>query len=170
MKHSLLFLSAAAVLSMSVAASPVRAAEMTVREKSCQHDSGTNTLTYDCAFKVDNYTLSSPVTFKIAYSCTGTCGPVLSFGTRGSGFSPTGVLGRLVGGKRVPGGIEVTFVFDSLQRSGTGNMTGHSKEGPGNRTGHDGIGWAHFSMNLSMDDGHGNMQTVPCDVDVKVKE
>ncbi len=169
MKRPLLLVSALAILFLCFAVSPLQA-ETTMRDRDCSHSSGSNTLKYDCGFQVKNYTVGTPVTFKVEFTCDGICGPVLSFGTRGTGFSPNGVSGRLVGGKRMENGVEVTFVFDSLQRQGTGKMAGHSKSGPGNRTGQDGNGWAHFTMNVAMDDGHDNMQSVPCDVDVHVKE
>ncbi len=169
MKRPLLFVPALAILFLCFAATPL-SAEATMRDRDCNHSSGSNTLTYDCGFQVRNYTVGTPVTFKVEFTCDGVCGPVLSFGTRGTGFSPNGVTGRLVGGKRMGDGVEVTFVFDSLKVQGTGKMVGHSKSGPGKRTGQDGNGWAHFTMNVAMDDGHGNMQSVPCDVDVHVKE
>lgn len=168
MKRSVIFVSAFALVFLGFAVSPAAAAP-NVRSRECTHASGSNTMTYDCGFQVKNYELGTPVTFKVEFECSGDCGPVLSFGTRGTGFSPN-VSGRLVGGKRMDNGVEVTFVFDSLTRTGHGNMAGHAKDGPGKRMGHDGTGWARFSMNVSMDDGSGNMRSVPCDVDVHVKK
>lgn len=141
-------------------------AETTVKERSCQHTFGSNVMTYDCAFQVKGYELGEPVTFDVAYACTGQCGPVLSFGISATGFSGNGVTGRLVGGARTDHGLQVSFVFDSLQRSGPGNKTGHDGSGPGRHLGHDGVAWAHFTMNVGMDDGAGNSKIVPCSVDV----
>jgi len=168
MKRPLLFVSALAILFLCFAAAPL-SAETAMRESSCGHTSGSNTMTYDCKFQMRGYKVGTPVTFMVNFECDGTCGPVLSFGTRGTGFSPRTVTGRLVGGKRMDNGVEVTFVFDSLQRESTSKRA-KSTSGSGNRTGQDGNGWAHFTMNVSMDDGNGNMQSVPCDVDVHVKE
>ncbi len=137
--------SAAVILVMLVVASPA-SAQAVVRESSCTEVSGTNSMSYDCGFNVKDYTVGTPVTFTINYSCTGGCGPVLSFGLRNSGFTPPGVAGHLVGGKRIPGGVELTFVFDSLKKDRVGN--------------------AHFNLNVNMDDGSGNWSAMPCKVDV----
>ncbi|MEK7799997.1 MAG: hypothetical protein AAB297_09240, partial [Acidobacteriota bacterium] len=76
--------------------------------------------------------------------------PVLSFGLRNNGFSPPGVSGHLVGGKRIPGGVELTFVFDSLKKDHVGN--------------------AHFNLNINMDDGSGNWSATPCKVNVHLMD
>jgi hypothetical protein len=141
--------SAAIILAMLVVASPA-SAQTVVRESACTEVHGSNTMTYDCGYNVKNYAVGTPVTFTINYSCTGGCGPVLSFGLRNNGFSPPGVSGHLVGGKRIPGGVELTFVFDSLKNNHVGN--------------------AHFNLNINMDDGSGNWSATPCKVNVHLMD
>jgi len=141
--------SAAVILTMLAIASPA-SAQAVVRELTCTEVHGSNQMNYDCGFNVKNYTVGTPVTFTINYSCTGGCGPVVSFGLRGSGFTPPGTSGHMVGGKRIPNGVELTFVFDSLKN-------GH-------------IGNAHFNLNLNMDDGSGNWSAVPCKVNVHLMD
>lgn len=151
MKRALSYGLMAAVLAV-FAAAPA-AAQAVVKESTCTHVRGTNRMTYDCKFQVKNYVPGTPVTFAMTYGCSGSCGPVMSFGLRGRGFSPSGVSGHLVGGRRLDNGIELTFVFDSLK------SMGNQKNGS-----------ALFNMNVSMDDGSGNMAPEPCDVDVHLKE
>ncbi len=137
--------SVAAILVMLAVASPA-SAQAVVRELTCTEVNGSNQMTYDCGFNVKDYVVGTPVTLGINYSCTGGCGPVVSFGLRGSGFTPPGTSGHMVGGKRIPNGVELTFVFDSLKNGHVGN--------------------AHFNLNLNMDDGSGNWSAVPCKVNV----
>ena len=141
--------SAAVILTMLAVASPA-SAQAVVRELTCTEVYGSNSMTYDCGFNVKDYVVGTPVKFIINYSCTGGCGPVVSFGLRGSGFTPPGTSGHMVGGKRIPNGVELTFVFDSLKN-------GH-------------IGNAHFNLNLNMDDGSGNWSAVPCKVNVHLMD
>jgi len=141
--------SAAVILTMLAIASPA-SAQAVVRELTCTEVYGSNSMTYDCGFNVKDYVVGTPVKFIINYSCTGGCGPVVSFGLRGSGFTPPGTSGHMVGGKRIPNGVELTFVFDSLKN-------GH-------------IGNAHFNLNLNMDDGSGNWSAVPCKVNVHLMD
>ena len=141
--------SAAVILAMLVVASPA-SAQAVVRESGCTEVSGTNSMSYDCGFNVKDYTVGTPVTFTINYGCTSGCGPVLSFGLRNVGFTPPGVAGHLVGGKRIPGGVELTFVFDSLKNGHVGN--------------------AHFNMNVNMDDGSGNWSAKSCKVNVHLMD
>ena len=151
MKRALLCGAMAAVLALFVGVSPA-AAQAVVKESSCTHQHGSNTITYDCGFNVKDYTVGTPVTFTVNYACSGNCGAVTSFGLRNSGFTPGGVSGHLVGGKRVTGGMQLTFVFDSLKKTGSGA-----------------VGNAHFKMNLNADTGDG-MELVPCTVDVHLDE
>jgi hypothetical protein len=152
MKRALLFGLMAAALVVFVAATPA-SAETVVRESTCSYTHGSNSLTYDCSFNASNYEVGTPVTFTVNYSCSGPCGPVTSFGLRESGFTPDGVSGRLVGAKRMSNAVELTFVFDSLKKTGKTS-----------------VGNAHFKLNLSMDDGTGSWSTVPCDVDVHLRQ
>lgn len=135
---------AAIVLATFAVAKPA-SAQSVVRESQCQAASGDNRMTYDCNFNVKNYVMGTPVTFSMTYACTGNCGPVTSFGMRGPGFSPPGVTGHVISGKRVDNGVELTFVFDAT-KNGTGN--------------------GHFNMNVAMDDGTGNWTSYPCKVNV----
>lgn len=137
--------SAAVILTMLAIASPA-SAQAVVRELTCTEVHGSNQMNYDCGFNVKDYVVGTPVKFIINYSCTGGCGPVVSFGLRNNGFSPPGTSGHMVGGKRIPNGVELTFVFDSLKNGHVGN--------------------AHFNLNLNMDDGSGNWTAVPCKVNV----
>jgi hypothetical protein len=151
MKCFSVVLGAAVLLVAGFAASPA-SAQVVMHESSCTDVVGSNSLTHDCGFNVKNYVVGSPVTFTVNYACTGSCGPVLSFGLRDAGFTPEGVSGHLVGGRRVAGGLELTFVFDALKKTGGGA-----------------VGNAHFSMNLMVDDGQGTRQVLPCGVDVHLK-
>ena len=150
MKAKQMVFAAAVLVVAGLLAAPASA--QAVKEKSCQHVSGSNSMDYDCGFRIKDYVVGTPVTFKIDYACTGSCGPVLSFGLGESGFAPEGVAGHMVGGRRLPTGLELTFVFDSLRKTGNHAM-----------------GSAHFVMNVMMDDGAGNRQAMPCPVDVHLK-
>ena len=147
MKRALLGM--AAILVMLAAVSPA-SAQAVVREQTCTEVYGSNQMTYDCGYNVKDYVVGTPVTFTINYSCTSGCGPVVSFGLRGSGFTPPGTAGHMVGGKRVPNGVELTFVFDALKKDHVGN--------------------AHFNLNLNMDDGSGNWSAQPCKVNVHLMD
>ena len=147
MKRALFAVALAMVVSLMLA-TPV-AAQSAVREKTCSETVGTNVVTYDCRFHVKDYVVGAPVTFTVNYSCTGNCGPVLSFGLQDRGFTPAGTSGHLVGGRRIPGGLELTFAFDSLK--GMGKSV---------------VGEGHFKMNLNVDDGSGTMTADPCNIDV----
>jgi hypothetical protein len=152
MKRALFCGVTAAVLAIFFAAAPA-SAQTVMRESTCTNVHGSNLMTYDCNYHVRNYVVGTPVTLSMTYNCTGACGPVMSFGLKGRGFSPAGVSGHLVGGKRLANGIELTFVFDSLKSMGN-----------------QATGSAHFNMNVNMDDGSGSMSAVPCKVDVHLKE
>lgn len=148
MKRILLFGSVAALLALGAMTSPASAQTVT-RESTCTENDGANTMTYDCGFNVRNYTLGSPVTFNINWTCTGNCGNATAFGLRGSGFSPAGVSGHMTGAKRLTNGLQLTFAFDQLKKSGGGM-----------------IGNAHFELDIEMDDGSGTMTSMPCNIDV----
>jgi len=150
MKVFSIVLAAALVVAAGFTATP--AGEQTVKEQTCSEVVGTNSLSYDCQFRVNHYDLGGPVTFAIEYSCSGACGPVLSFGLRDEGFSPAGVTGHMLSGRRLANGLELTFAFDTLQKQGS-----HA------------VGDAHFVMNLMVDDGQGGSQLMPCAVDVHLK-
>jgi len=139
---------AATVLAMLAVAHPVWAQAVT-RDSQCTEVNGTNKLTYDCGFNVKNYVMGTPITFTMTYSCTGNCGPVMSFGMRGNGYSPTGASGHVIAGKRLENGVELTFVFDSAKKNGNNAVAN-----------------GHFNMNVNMDDGSGNWTAEPCKVDV----
>ncbi|PYT12567.1 MAG: hypothetical protein DMF51_12915 [Acidobacteria bacterium] len=146
MKRALLC--AAAVLAMLTVAHPVWAQAVT-RDSQCTEVHGSNKMTYDCGFNVKNYVMGTPITFTMTYACSGNCGQVMSFGMRGNGFSPPGVAGHVIAGKRVENGVELTFVFDSTKKSGNSSVAN-----------------GHFNMNVNMDDGSGNWTAAPCKVDV----
>lgn len=152
MKRVLMYGVAAAFVACFVLASPA-SAQTVVRESTCTETVGSNVMTYDCGFNVKDYVLGAPVTFNLNWTCTGACGPVLSFGMRGKGFSPDGVAGHMVGGKRLASGLSLTFVFDSLKTTGSG-ATGN----------------AHFKMNVNVDDGSGQMKAETCNFDVHLNE
>ena len=135
----------AIVLAMLAICRPVSAQAVT-RESQCTEVNGSNTMTYDCGFNVKDYVMGTPITFTMTFSCNGNCGPVTSMGMRGSGFTPPGVTGHMVGGKRLDNGVELTFVFDTLKKNSVAN--------------------GHFNVNISMDDGQGNWTTSPCKVNV----
>lgn len=140
----------AAVILVMLAVTSTASAQAVVRESTCTEVYGSNSMTYDCGFNVKGYVVGTPVTFTINYSCTGGCGPVVSFGLRGSGFTPPGTTGHMVGGKRITNGVELTFVFDALKKDHVGN--------------------AHFNLNLNMDDGSGNWSAKPCKVNVHLMD
>ena len=143
---------AAVILAMLAVARPASAQSVT-RESTCTEVHGTNRMTYDCGFNVKNYVEGTPITFTMTFSCTGNCGPVTSFGMRGSGFTPPGVAGHMVAGKRLANGVELTFVFDSTKKSGNSSVAN-----------------GHFNMNINMDDGEGNWSSEPCKVDVHLMD
>jgi len=136
-----------------VAGSIVPASAQLMREGTCTLGEGTAAVTYDCSFNVKNYVTGTPVTLSIGYTCAGTCGPVMSFGLRDNGFTPAGVSGHLAGGRRSVSGLELTFVFDTLKKTGAG-ATGN----------------AHFIMTLMMDDGAGGITAMPLPIDVHLNE
>jgi len=143
---------AAVVLAMLAIFRPASAQAVT-RDSQCTEVNGNNRMTYDCGFNVKNYVMGTPITFTMTFTCSGNCGPVMSFGLRGVGFSPPGVSGHVVGGKRLENGVELTFVFDSTKKSGNSTVAN-----------------GHFNMNVGMDDGQGNWSTSPCKVDVHLQD
>lgn len=145
MKRALKYTAMAALVAVCVMAGQATA-EMVSRESTCTATLGSNRMTYDCSFNVRGYQVGSPVTFTVNYSCTSGCGPVLSFGLAQPGFTPPGVTGRMIGGRRLADGVELTFVFDTLKGGVAGN--------------------AFFNMGVNMDDGSGNWQSVPTKVKV----
>jgi hypothetical protein len=146
MKRMTVLLAIAAFMLFGPAVAPASA--QAVRDSSCI-DHG---LTWDCHFHIKDYTVGTPVTFNVNYTCPGKCGPVLSFGLQEKGFTPEGVSGHLVGGSRMPSGLQLTFVFDNL--------------GP---TGNHAMGTGNFLMNVMVEDGTGAMVMVACPVDVRLK-
>jgi len=146
MKRMTILLVFTAVMLFGPAVAPASA--QAVKDSSCN----TQGLTWDCHFHIKDYTVGAPVTFTVNYTCSGNCGPVTSFGLQDRGFTPDGVSGHLVGGRRLPSGLELTFVFDDLGKTGN-----HSK------------GMGNFVMNLMVDDGAGGMVAVACPVDVRLK-
>ena len=140
---------AAVVLGMLAAVTPASAQAVT-RESQCTEVSGSNTMTYDCGFNVKDYVMGTPVTLTMSFSCSGGCGPVSSMGMRGSGFTPPGVTGHMVSGRRLDNGVELTFVFDTTKKASAAN--------------------AHFNVNIGMDDGAGNWDTKPCKVNVHLRD
>ena len=136
-----------------VAGSVAPASAQVVREGTCTLGEGANAVTYDCNFNIKDYVCGTPVTFSIAYSCAGSCGPVMSFGLRDNGFSPAGVSGHLAGGRRTVSGLDLTFVFDTLKKTGAGST-----------------GNAHFVMSLMMPDGLGGITAMPLPIDVHLNE
>ena len=146
MKRMTILLAIAAFMLFGPAVAPASA--QAVKDSSC-NDHG---LTWDCHFHIKDYVVGSPVTFTVNYSCPGKCGPVISFGLQDRGFTPEGVTGHLVGGSRMPSGLQLTFVFDNL-----------------GKTGNHAMGTGNFLMNVMVDDGAGGMIAVPCPVDVRLK-
>ncbi|HEX9428165.1 MAG TPA: hypothetical protein VGA64_10280 [Candidatus Polarisedimenticolia bacterium] len=148
MKRLLMFGSVAALLILAASTSPA-SAQSVVRESTCTENYGSNTMTYDCGFNVKNYTQGSNVTLNINWSCTGNCGAATAFGLRGNGFTPGGVSGHMTGAKRLTNGLQLTFAFDQLKKTGGGA-----------------VGNAHFELDVEMDDGSGTMTSMPCNIDV----
>lgn len=148
MKRILLFGSVAALLALVAMTSPASAQTVT-RESTCTETVGSNTMTYDCGFNVKNYTLGAPITFTMNWTCTGTCGDASAFGYRTPAFTPGGVSGRMTRPKLVSNGVELTFAFTALKKTGNGM-----------------IGNAHFMVDVDVDDGTGTMVPMPCNVDV----
>lgn len=136
-----------------LAAGVVPASAQLMREGTCTQGEGAAAVTYDCSFNVKNYVTGTPVTLSIGYNCAGTCGPVMSFGLRDSGFTPAGVSGHMTGGRRSSSGLDLTFIFDTLKKTGAG-ATGN----------------AHFVMTLMMDDGAGGIVATPLPIDVHLNE
>jgi hypothetical protein len=147
---------ASAIFAVSVlAGSPALA--QTVKDRTCSNAQGDSpaSVTWDCGFKVKSFSPGQPITFQVGYSCSGECGPVLSFGMQDTAFTPAGVAGHLVGGSRLPDGLELTFAFDSVRKAGvSGN----------------GLAAAHFVMNLMTTDASGAPVVVSCPVDVRLQE
>ena len=127
----------------------VPASAQVMNESTCTKAVGAASVTWDCGFNVKDYTIRTPVSLSINYSCAGACGPIMSFGLRDSGFTPAGVYGHLEGGRRYGSGLDITFVFDTLKQTG-GSMTGN----------------AHFVMNMLMDDGAGGLAATALPIDV----
>ena len=150
MKRMSIMLAAVAVVALGAV---FPASAQTVRETSCTSEMAGVTVTYDCGFNVKNNVTGTPVTIAIAYSCSGDCGPVMSFGLRDRGFAPGGVSGHMVSGRRGVNGLELTFVFDSLKKTGNGA-----------------VGNAMFAMGLMIPDGQGGMAIMPCPIDVHLGE
>lgn len=150
MKRKALMLAAVAVVAL---AAVFPASAQSVREETCTTEMNGVTVTYDCGFNVKNYVTGTPVTITVGYTCSASCGPVMSFGLRDRGFSPGGVAGHMVSGRRGVSGLELTFVFDSLKKTGNGA-----------------VGNAHFAMGLMIPDGSGGLAVMPCPVDVHLGE
>jgi len=153
-RMTMLFASAIFVVSVA-AGSPAHA--QTVKDRSCSDATGDSpaNVTWDCGFKAKSFTPGQPITFTVGYTCAGTCGPVLSFGMQETAFTPPGVSGHLVGGRRLPDGLELTFAFDNVRKAGTSG---------------NGLASAHFIMNLMTTDASGAPMVVPCPVDVRLQE
>ena len=147
---------ASAIFAVSVlAGSPALA--QTVKDRTCSNAQGDSpaSVTWDCGFKVKSFSPGQPMSFTVGYSCAGACGPVLSFGMQETAFTPAGVSGHLVGGRRLPDGLELTFAFDAVRKAGaSGN----------------GLAEAHFMMNLMTTDASGAPMVVACPVDVRLQE
>ncbi len=152
MRRMVWFGAMAVLLAGFVMVSPA-SAQTVAKERSCSLTIGSNTLTYDCSFIVKNYVIGTPVTIKVNWSCTGSCGPLVGFGLRNPGFTPSGVTGHLMGGEPMDDGMALTFVFDRSKAQ--------SKSPSVN---------AHFRLDLMVDDGTGTSQAAPCDVDVHLTE
>jgi len=156
MKRALVF--TAGVLAMLAVVTPASAQAVT-RDSQCTEVSGSNQMTYDCGFNVKDYVQGTPITFTMTFSCKGNCGPVTSFGMRGSGFTPPGVAGHMVSGRRLSkeadgvDGVELTFGFDNVRKRGNSSAAN-----------------GDFNMNISMDDGDGNWSSKPCKVNVHLND
>jgi hypothetical protein len=143
----------AAIVLAALAVVKPASAQSVMRESQCTEVYGANKMTHDCGFNVKNYVTGTPITFSIAFSCNGSCGPVTSMGMRGPGFNPPGVTGHFMGVKKLDHGVEVTFAFDTIKKNGNSSVAN-----------------GQFNMNVSMDDGSGNWQSVPCKVDVHLQD
>jgi hypothetical protein len=151
MKRMTILVASAIFVVSAMAGSPAHA--QTVKDKSCSSTQGG--VTWDCGFKAKSFSPGQPITFSVGYTCTGTCGPVLSFGMQETAFTPAGVSGHLVGGARLPDGLELTLAFDDVRKAGvSGN----------------GMAAAHFMMNLMTTDASGAPVVVACPVDVRLNE
>jgi hypothetical protein len=152
MKKTILTFAGAAFLVSTMLATPAHA--QAVRQSSCTD--AASGVTWDCDFKMKSATPGAPVSFTVNYACTSAvCGPVLSFGLGDPGFSPADASGHLVGGSRLPSGLELTFAFDSMKESG---VSGNSHVA------------AHFVMNVMTTDASGGMVMVSCPIDVRLNE
>jgi hypothetical protein len=151
MKKTVLTFASAAVLVSAMLLTPAHA--QAVKEKSCTD--AASGISWDCDYKLKSVTPGTPVSFTINYACSGACGPVLSFGLQPEGFTPAGCSGHLVGGRRLPSGLELTFAFDAVRESGvSGN--GHAA--------------GHFIMNVMATDAAGAPMMVALPVDVRLSE
>jgi hypothetical protein len=152
MKKTILTFAGAAFLVSAMLSAPAHA--QAVKQTSCTD--AASGVTWDCDFKMKSASPGTPVSFTINYACTSAvCGPVLSFGLNGTGFTPASASGHLVGGSRMPSGLELTFAFDSVKESG---VSGNSHVE------------AHFVMNVMTTDAQGGPVMVSCPVDVKLNE
>jgi hypothetical protein len=152
MKKTMLTFAGAAFLVSAMLATPAHA--QAVKERSCTD--AASGVTWDCDYKLKSVSPGTPVSFTINYACTGAvCGPVLSFGLQGEGFSPAGCTGHLVGGRRLESGLELTFAFDTVKASGV-SSNGHAA--------------AHFVMNIMTEDASGAPIMVAAPVDVRLNE
>ena len=150
MKAILKFTAVAAVLAVVFAVGTASAATA-VRQSTCTETFGSNTMTYDCAFQVRNYSLGDTVKVNLNYECTDDCGPVLSFGLDGPGFVPKGVGCALTGGSRTSSGVSLKFACTSLKNRGNA-LSGNG----------------HFQMTVGMSDGNGGFEYHPCSVRVHI--
>jgi hypothetical protein len=152
MKKTMLLFAGVMFAMSSLVATPAHA--QAVRNKSCTD--AASGVTWDCDFTMKSASPGTPVSFSVNYSCTSdVCGPVLSFGLNSPGFTPDYASGHLVGGSRLPSGLDLTFAFDSLKESGvSGNA--HAE--------------AHFVMNVMTTDALGGPVMVACPVEVRLNE
>jgi len=152
MKKTILTFAGAAFLVSTMLSTPAHA--QAVKQSSCTD--AASGVTWDCDFALKSASPGTPVSFSINYSCkSDVCGPVLSFGLNDPGFTPDYSSGHLVGGSRLPNGLELTFAFDTLKDSGaSGNA--HAE--------------AHFVMNIMTTDASGGPVMVACPVDVRLNE
>ncbi|HET8945884.1 MAG TPA: hypothetical protein VFQ07_02780 [Candidatus Polarisedimenticolia bacterium] len=152
MKKTMLMFAGVVLAMSALMATPAHA--QAVKEQSCTD--AASGVTWDCDFKMKSATPGAPVSFTVNYACTSAvCGPVLSFGLNGTGFTPASASGHLVGGSRLPNGLQLTFAFDSVKESG---VSGNSHVE------------AHFVMNVMTTDAQGGPVMVACPVDVKLNE
>ena len=136
-----------AFLALCLAVAPA-SAQTVMKDSTCSKSIGHNRLTYDCNFQIRHYEPGTPVTFEVSKECTGECTSVLSFGLKNPGFSPKGVVGRMVGGSRTANGIKVTFVFDTVKDKAN----------------------AHFTFSVGMFDENGVMKVVPAHFSAHLKK